>query len=104
MKFIKINPANYIQALERAKKALTQRSYCATYLAAILLLQAVVALAVEPAAAKASSEAPAPASESTQTAQNGIPFDRLLRLSLIHIFQHAAAECRGADSTHPGRH
>ena len=81
MKFIRINPVKNIQALECAKKIRAQRSHCAIYLAAILLLQAVVARAVEPAVAKASGEAPAPASESTQTAQNGIPFDRLLRRS-----------------------
>ena len=81
MKFIRINPVKNIQALECAKKIRAQRSHCAIYLAAILLLQAVVARAVEPAAAKASIESPEPASESTQTAQNGIPFDRLLRRS-----------------------
>jgi len=73
MKFIRINPIKNIQALECAKKIRAQRSYCATCVAVILLLQAVVALAVEPVPAKASIESPEPAAESAQTVENGIP-------------------------------
>jgi outer membrane protein TolC len=81
MNSIKINRVKDFMALQCAKKVMTQRSYCAACLAAILLLQAGLVLAAEPVAAKASVETPAPAAATTQTVQNGIPFDQLLRSS-----------------------
>ena len=81
MNFVKINWAKDFMTLQYAKKVMTQRSYCASFLAAILLLQAGLALAAGLAAAKASVEAPTPTVQNTQTVQNGIPFDQLLRTS-----------------------
>ena len=81
MKLVKIDRTKNFMALQCAKKAITQWGYCATCLGAILLLQAGLALAAGPVAAKASVETPAPADASTQTVQNGIPFDQLLRTS-----------------------
>jgi len=53
----------------------------ALFLSAILLLQASLALAAEPAAATAPVQTPALSPATVRTAQSGVPFDQLLRAS-----------------------
>ena len=81
MKFMNINLEEGFMMLQHTKRVLSHRNYRATCLAVTLLLQTGLARAAEPVAAKTSIESPVPAVESAQTAQNGIPFDRLLRRS-----------------------